>query len=125
MYLNTINKEEEGGKSSKSDHHQQQVLDRFGRLIGEVVDEMSGLIKCEVTTSVFQNDVQHVAESMGLCCHPEQDDGPFVLDMVIVPTPESAEKVKNKSSSSCPPPHLFSNLPLSPSPGSFTNHIRS
>eukprot|EP00624_Nannochloropsis_granulata_P007215 evm.model.NODE_6830_length_5188_cov_14.805899.2 len=59
----------------------------FGALIGEVWDESSHLISVRIRTSSFQKDVQVTAEGLGLCCLPEARDGPFTLDMVVVPAP--------------------------------------
>ena len=62
-------------------------LREFGSLIGEVWDESSHLISVRIRTSAFQKDVQETAEGLGLCCLPEARDGPFTLDMVVVPAP--------------------------------------
>lgn len=47
------------------------------------------LLATRVRTSAFQLDVQAAAEALRLCCMPEARDGPFTLDMVVPPNPDS------------------------------------
>ena len=96
LYLECLRREQGGREEGVSSSEKEgdvvagvslAGLRQFGALIGEVWDESSHLISVRIRTSAFQKDVQETAEGLGLCCLPEARDGPFTLDMVVVPAP--------------------------------------